>query len=96
MALLEETADGLFLVYCPGCKISHWINVNKPNRPRWTWNGDREKPTFSPSILVRYPWGDPPVDQRCHSFIRDGQWQFLQDCTHELAGKTVPMVEDPE
>lgn len=28
---------------------------------------------------------------RCHSFVRDGKIQFLNDCTHELAGKTVEM-----
>lgn len=30
---------------------------------------------------------------RCHLFLRDGQLQFLNDCTHELADKTVPMIE---
>ena len=29
----------------------------------------------------------------CHSFVKDGQIQFLPDCTHVLAGKTVPMDE---
>ena len=28
---------------------------------------------------------------RCHSFVRDGQIQFLGDCTHKLAGQTVPL-----
>ncbi len=27
----------------------------------------------------------------CHSFIRDGNIEFLSDCTHELAGQTVPL-----
>jgi len=27
----------------------------------------------------------------CHTFITDGMVQFLDDCTHELAGKTVPL-----
>lgn len=29
----------------------------------------------------------------CHSFIRDGNIQFLGDSTHELAGKTVPLPD---
>ena len=36
----------------------------------------------------------PPFESRatcCHSFVRDGQIQFLGDCTHALAGKTVPL-----
>lgn len=32
------------------------------------------------------PWGP------CHSFLKNGMWQFLNDSAHELAGKTVPMV----
>ncbi|MDB5358827.1 MAG: hypothetical protein JWO51_124 [Rhodospirillales bacterium] len=31
------------------------------------------------------------VCKRCHSFVTDGQIQFLGDCTHALAGKTVPL-----
>lgn len=31
----------------------------------------------------------------CHSFVRDGQIQFLGDCTHELAGQTVPLPAWP-
>ena len=32
----------------------------------------------------------------CHSFVSDGQWQFLGDCTHALAGQTVPVVPIPD
>ena len=30
---------------------------------------------------------------RCHSFVRNGKIQYLNDCTHALAGKTVDMEE---
>lgn len=30
---------------------------------------------------------------KCHSFIRDGYIQFLDDCTHQLKGKTVELPE---
>ena len=33
------------------------------------------------------------VEKRCHSFVRGGAIEFLPDCTHELAGKIVPMVD---
>lgn len=32
----------------------------------------------------------------CHSFVTNGQIQFLSDCTHELAGQTVPLPDLPE
>lgn len=79
---------------CPGCGWPHDINVAvnpaAPNRPVWTWNGSDEKPTFSPSILVHD--GFPSVVV-CHSFVRDGQIQFLADCNHALAGKTVELPD---
>lgn len=31
----------------------------------------------------------------CHSFVTDGRIQFLTDCTHALAGQTVPIPEWP-
>jgi hypothetical protein len=56
-----------------------------PNKPQWDFNGNLESPTLSPSILTRYN------DLVCHSFMRDGKMEFLSDCTHELAGQTVPI-----
>jgi len=70
---------------CPGCKEIHGCQV-----PGWTFNGDINKPTFNPSLLVTYGKEDK---RRCHSFIKGGQIQFLNDCTHELAGKTVEIPE---
>jgi hypothetical protein len=50
-----------------------------------------ERPTFSPSYLT---WiDDGPCAFRCHSFIRDGQIQFLSDCTHALAAQTVDIPD---
>jgi hypothetical protein len=28
---------------------------------------------------------------RCHSFVTDGNIAYCPDCTHALAGKTVPL-----
>ena len=38
-----------------------------------------------------HPTEKGPECYRCHSFITNGQIQFLTDCTHKLAGKTVPL-----
>lgn len=37
-----------------------------------------------------------PAHGNCHSFLRAGQWEFLSDCAHSLAGQTVPMVPLPD
>lgn len=40
--------------YCPGCKDYHTVAVSVTQSPaKWGYNGDPEKPTFTPSILVR-------------------------------------------
>ena len=33
--------------------------------------------------------------QRCHTFVRGGIVQFLTDCTHALAGQTLPLPDLP-
>ncbi len=71
--------------WCPGCKTEHQIVT-----PRWSYNGNPEKPTFSPSILVIY---DDTRTKTCHHFVRDGQIQYLNDCFHDLKDRTVPMED---
>lgn len=89
--------DTLFM-WCPGCDDIHQVWVS--GEYRWEWDGNEDKPTISPSILVQY--GKRPganggwVEKICHSYVRDGQWQFLGDSTHALAGQTVGMVSIPE
>lgn len=98
---------------CPGCNDVHGVTVDA-GPVVWGWNGDLEVPTFTPSILIRgNQWppefpeyvkaehaGVPPGgDTVCHSFVTDGRIQFLNDCTHQLAGQTVdlpPWREDDE
>ena len=48
-----------------------------------------DRPTFSPSLLVNK---DNP-EQRCHSFVTDGNIQYLDDCWHDLKGKQVELPE---
>lgn len=76
-------------IYCPGCKTHHGFTTKHPTFPPWTFNGDVDKPTFTPSMLVN---GDYP-ESRCHSFVTDGKIQFLSDCFHELKNTTVDLPE---
>lgn len=88
MDRILHKVDFGFIFWCPGCGHCHGAWVNKPNPvtgARWTWNGNVEKPTFSPSMVI----ADEGL--RCHLFVRDGFLQFLGDSTHALAGNTVPM-----
>lgn len=85
---------------CPGCNRMHgfvteWKPISEQKEPTWTFNGDVDKPTFAPSLLYNQSRSNPnhPV---CHLFVRDGRIEFLSDCTHHMAGKTVDMADIKE
>jgi Family of unknown function (DUF6527) len=61
--------------------------------PNWTWNGSLDAPTLRPSILTNWQGGDPFISITCHSFVNEGVVTFLGDCTHELTGKDVPLLD---
>jgi len=100
--LSNKLAEGLpdaHVVWCPACKILHKFYVNSfgLNKARWTWNGDINRPTFSPSLIITISSGDKnKSDIRCHSFLKNGIWEYLNDCTHEMAGKKVPLPDLPD
>lgn len=87
--ILRSGKGNSLMFWCPGCDGPHRIQHGEGAGPRWGWNGDADKPTFTPSILVRYPWGPEQKECVCHSFVTNGKIQFLSDCTHDLAGQTV-------
>lgn len=91
MKKITRSDQDIYVVHCPGCGQRHQIRTRGPE-PRWGFNGDMEKPSFTPSLLVN---GSEP-DRRCHSYITNGQWIFLRDCYHELDGKTVDLPDRPE
>lgn len=90
---------------CPGCAEAasssgfHMLPVNSTTKaPQWEFDGNLEAPTLRPSILTRgAPYSDTgaPVGV-CHSFLRNGVFEFLSDCTHSMAGQNVPMHDLPE
>lgn len=94
-----------YAFYCEGCKELHTFNVktgpktaewrkkNGLNLVEWQFNGDKENPTFSPSLLYFGSKKDSGEINRprCHLFLKNGQVEFLSDCEHNMAGKTVPL-----
>ena len=90
---------------CPACGFEHSFRVDLDGNGTWarqsgkngvwTFNNDYEKPTFSPSMLANKDriYEHHPI---CHSFLKEGVWQFLGDCTHAMAGQHVPMIPPVE
>ena len=105
MSILRKTDTG-YVFWCEGCSRLHHIWANDDSKS-WKFNGDLEKPTFSPSYLLtgtvsltdeqydRIMAGEniEPTPLVCHSFIREGNIEYLGDCSHKLAGQTVPLME---
>ncbi|TNE38313.1 MAG: ammonia monooxygenase [Sphingomonadales bacterium] len=91
--ILRYTDDGGLIFWCPGCNSAHRVMVGYGEGPRWSYNGDPDKPTFNPSIRVTYNGSDADKPDRipscCHSFVTDGRIEFCSDSTHSLAGQTV-------
>ncbi len=90
--ILDSTCGSYkaYVFFCPGCQEHHSFDValDKIQTPRfWGFNGNLEKPTFTPSLNVN------PHDPKrhCHSFVQNGNIQFLSDCWHDLKGQTVPL-----
>lgn len=78
---LRQCTANLLIHWCPGCKQVHGINMTK-----WTFNGDVDCPTFSPSFNI--------VGQ-CHYFIQNGFLVYCGDCNHELNGKSIELPDFP-
>ena len=84
----RKVSDGyLYLFFCPACQVAHTFHVGKD---LWTFDGNWEAPTFSPSLNLL------PQGGRCHLFLKDGIIDFLGDCHHHLNNQKVPLVDFPE
>lgn len=83
------------------------IKGRREGTGNWTWNGSVDAPDLKPSILTsgnrmltdeecaRIAAGEKiaPRPFRCHSWLNDGMVQFLDDCSHEFRGQTLPLLD---
>ena len=80
-----------YTFWCPGCDHSHvfWTAGNLV----WSFDGNLEQPTFSPSLLNTCDPHPDPKQRRCHLFLQAGKIVYCADCAHDLAGRTVPLED---
>lgn len=96
---------GFIAHWCPACKEVHIFTIEGKNSSgaAWTWNGNVDKPTFAPSMLIRtgprpmVPEGRPDAGKIdvCHYILTDGVINFCGDCTHSMVGQSVPLPDWP-
>lgn len=108
-AKLRSVEGGRLLYWCQGCEEPHvvttgWQFDGNLEAPTFSpsvlvtcghyapgWNGPKCWCTYN----AEHP-GDTSFEcSRCHTFIKGGMVQFLADCTHALAGQTLPLPDLP-
>lgn len=97
---LRRHEDG-FTWYCPACEGAH------PLPDGWTFDGNLESPTFTPSFkhtLVRWSGGVSPEglgqgerqEIICHYIVTAGRVAYCGDCHHGMKNQTIDMPALPE
>jgi hypothetical protein len=76
-----------YAFFCVGCEHAHVFSI--AGNKIWTFDGNVEMPTFTPSLL-----NDSP-DQRCHLNLTKGKIQYHLDCSHDMKGKLIDLPEMP-
>lgn len=88
---IKDWKNGQYSFICLGCNMQHTFN------DKWAFDHNFDSPTISPSILVKGTRFDEETDNSvsclCHSFIKNGKIQYLNDCEHKLAGQTIELPD---
>jgi hypothetical protein len=79
-----------WLFWCPACKETHFFSKRMPDgKPGWEFDGNIEKPTFSPSL--RYLTG-----KKCHLNLTSGTIHFHGDCPHDMKNQKADLTPIPD
>lgn len=97
--------------HCPGCNDVHhvatklWEFNGDMRRPTFSPSLLVRSGHYAPGQRDGHCWctynAEHPNEEapfncyQCHSFVRDGQIEFLGDCTHWLAGQTIELPVIP-
>lgn len=66
---------------CPGCRELHQVRVEGKGGPRWGFNGDFDRPTFTPSVRVAG-----------HQVVRDEAGAWTGEWLRGADGKPLPLI----
>lgn len=71
----EEKLSGI-IHSCPcGCGMLSNLYLSGVDHPRWVNSGTRERPTLSPSVLIRDPYESHR--EHWHGYLRNGVWESV-------------------
>lgn len=103
-----KSSDGMIMFYCPGCECLHGVNerwqfngdFEKPTiSPSILTRNGHFEPNFTGSCWCTFnkEHRDDPAPfecKLCHIFVTDGKIQYLNDCSHSLAGQTIDLLDE--
>ena len=92
---LYQSRPGMLLFECPACGYCHPVYLDQSYRntagevQQWKWNGDADKPTFTPSLNI---FANDPA-RRCHSIITAGKIAYCGDSFHVYKNQTLDIPD---
>ncbi len=70
-------ADAGIIFKCPcGCGSGSAMNFRAQERPAWSWDGNREQPTATPSMLIhQVDASGAVIGEHWHGYLTAGEWR---------------------
>lgn len=101
---------GRYQHWCPACQEFHQLpdswtfngNLEKPSfQPSFLHRGFKRNIVGGKWVgegrdAWLYDANGRPIEYICHYILTDGVLNYCGDCTHALAGKSVPLAELPQ
>jgi hypothetical protein len=79
---LRLCEGGTVMFKCPGCGYSHGVHIapaaDGRARPVWGFNGDGDRPTFTPSVLLQTEMWEPPVTPENLAEWKRAPWEQVK------------------
>ena len=71
---IDSNGNEGYYFHCPGCNSAHGVYIKQVHPtykvPIWKFNGNEDKPTFTPSVLLRYDSSSPENAAKADAFYK--------------------------
>jgi len=88
MAIIKVEDDKLEF-WCTGCGAYH--SVPLVGDDPWFFDGDYERPTILPSLVLHRVTETGKVVNTCHLCLTGGILYYLSDSEHRMRGQNIPL-----
>jgi hypothetical protein len=92
----DHSVEGLSF-YCPACDHLHAFYTkhafNGVVKETWNFDGNLDKPSFTPSLKNTCDNHPDPKQRCCHLTVTNGKIKYHDDCSHLMAGRTIDLPD---